>query len=133
MGDGGRCRLLRCPESFCRTRAGTLSFLHGWNRGREPFTAAQEKRAAVELCFFAPIRREFSKWVNHQALCLQLRGLGGSDSSRSKHAWSKTVSHSPLHAHVVPPDPTSSLQPGCHVPGWLQEPPACGGGRCGRF
>lgn len=104
-GDGGRCLLPRCPEGFCRTGAGTLSLLHGWSREREPFTSAQEKRAAVELHFLAPINPFQTKRVNHQALCLQLKGLGGSDSSRSKHTQSKTVPHSPLCAHVVPPDP----------------------------
>lgn len=109
-GDGRRCLILRCPKGFCRTRAGTLSLLHRWSRGREPFTSAQEERAAVELHLLA-----LTRWVNPQGLCLQLGALGCSDSSRSKHPQSRTLPHCPFHAHVVPPDPKllPPAQPPC--------------------
>lgn len=118
VGDARFWGVQRTP--FCRTRAGTLSLLHRWSRGREPFTSVQEKRAAVEFtfsCLHQPFAGSFqTKWGNHQALCLQPRGLGASDSSRSNHTQSKTVFHSPLHACIVPPDP--SLFPPAQLPRW---------------
>lgn len=117
-GDGRRCLLPRCPEGFCRTRAGILSLLHRWSRGREPIHFCPRKTCRFWIKFSCP-HQSFegsfqAKCVNHQVLCLWPRGLGASDSSGSKHAWSKTVSHSPLHAHVVPPDP--NLFPPARLP-----------------
>lgn len=120
-GDGGRCLILRCPEGFCRTRAGTLSLLHRWSRGREPFTSAWEKRAAVELHLLAPtspLKGSFqTRWVNPKR-CISNLGARGTATAAGP------TTHSPelfLIAHFTlmscHQTQTSSLHPSCHMPG----------------
>lgn len=112
-------------------------FLYSRDGAGEGNHSAQEKLAAVQLHFFIPISplkgvlRQNGSITRHCVSSWQVWGTAAAAALDTNSPKLCLIPHFMLMScHQIQ---TTSLQPSCHMPRWLQEQPAHGGGWYGHF
>lgn len=90
-GDGGRCLLPRCPEGFCRTRAGPFPYFMDRAGEGNRSLLPEKNMPLLNYIFLAPsaLRREFSdKMGESPSIVSPAEGSGG---QRQQQVQTRTV------------------------------------------